>query len=316
MVLPAEVERIAIRQPQSTRSATLMSMKILPMSIVLAFASLPAYAQSAIPTANVLSRVLMIQSQYDIGTVFSIDVDNKEYWITAKHILTGRQHPPYGDVRTDKVRLKVLNPGAEGEQWIDREFSTIDIDPDIDEVVLAPATPLLDNPLPSAKTGSEAVALGGDCSFLGFPYGGGWKAKFSNGQSSWMPFTKRCAVSAMLRDPQRIWILDGINNIGFSGGPVLSGTGMDQRIFAVISGYRVEPAEVISAAAQQLSPPPVSKDESQSPDAEAPAAKSKQSVNVNSGFIIAYDIGYAIDAIHKKPIGPIRQLKTGLAPPS
>jgi hypothetical protein len=29
----------------------------------------------------------------EIGTIFSIDVDGREYWITAKHILTGARHP-------------------------------------------------------------------------------------------------------------------------------------------------------------------------------------------------------------------------------
>jgi hypothetical protein len=32
-------------------------------------------------------------------------------------------------------------------------------------------------------------------------------------------------------------------------------------------------------------------------------------VNVNSGFFVAYDISYAVDAIHKNPIGPLRKGK-------
>jgi hypothetical protein len=32
----------------------------------------------------------------------------------------------------------------------------------------------------------------------------------------------------------------------------------------------------------------------------------KETVNVNSGFIIAFDIQSAIDAIHEHPIGPLR----------
>src|SRR5271166_2245096 len=230
-------------------------MRVLLISLTLTFSSLCAFAQPAMPTSNILTRILMIQSQYDRGTVFSIDVDGREYWITAKHILTGAQHPPYGAVPAGKKTFKVLNPGGEGEQWIDSEFSIIDVGADIDEVVLAPSTPLLNRPIPAPKTGSESVVLGADCSFLGFPYGGGWRANFGNGRSFWMPFIKRCGLSAMLGDPQRIWILDGINNVGFSGGPVLVGTGPDQRIIAVISGYRTEPVEVLSSGAQHLSRP-------------------------------------------------------------
>jgi len=64
-----------------------------------------------------LARVLMIQSQYFRGTAFMLDVDGREYWITAKHILTGAEHPPYGIVTSKAVSLKILNPGySQGEQ--------------------------------------------------------------------------------------------------------------------------------------------------------------------------------------------------------
>jgi hypothetical protein len=89
---------------------------------MLALGSFFAFAQSAVPTNNVVTRVRMIQSQYDRGTVFSIDVDGREYWITAKHILTGAQHPPYGTVRVDRAKLKILNPTFAGEQWVEHEF--------------------------------------------------------------------------------------------------------------------------------------------------------------------------------------------------
>jgi len=46
-----------------------------------------------------------------------LDVDGREYWITAKHILTGAEHPSYGIVTSKAVSLKILNPGySQGEQ--------------------------------------------------------------------------------------------------------------------------------------------------------------------------------------------------------
>jgi hypothetical protein len=101
-----------------------------------------------------------------------------------------------------------------------------------------------------------------------------------------MPFVKNCTVSALMREPQRVLILDGINNVGFSGGPVIFGTGAQLKIAGVVSGYRAEPTEVIPSD---------------------PAVKPNATVNVNSGFFTAYDIFYAMDAIHKNPVGPIRQ---------
>jgi hypothetical protein len=270
----------------------------------LGFFLLPAtsiLAQTATPTTNVLTRVLMVESQYGRGSIFSLDVDKREYWITAKHIITGAAHPPYGSVQMKSVSLRILDPGSPGEKWLPVVFSVIDAGNDIDIVVLAAPKPLLDSPIASVVADSTGAFLGGDCEFLGFPYGGGWRAKFDNGKSYWMPFVKHCTVSAITNEDTRIWVLDGINNAGFSGGPVIFRTGPDQRIMAVVSGYHLEPTEVISTAA--------SKSVSNGVQTHEPAPRSKGTVNLNSGFIISYDISYAIDAIHKNPIGPLRESK-------
>jgi hypothetical protein len=89
-----------------------------------------------------------------------------------------------------------------------------------------------------------------------------------------------------------MWILDGINNPGFSGGPVIIGTGESVKFAAVISGYYLQPTEIIRGNAAQ----------------RVPKAR-KDYVYENSGFIIAYDIAHAVDAIKKNPIGPLRPIK-------
>jgi len=253
-------------------------------------------AQSA-PTSNILTRMTMIESRYGRGSTFSVDVDQREYWITAKHILTGAEHPPYGSVTSASVSLKILDPAAQGERWLPVNFAVIDAGIDIDIVVLAPPQPLLKNPVPNLDTTPGGVLLGGDCEFLGFPYGGGWQAKFDNEQWYWMPFVKHCYVSNIPGVEPKIWILDGVNNAGFSGGPVIFRTGPDQKIFGVVSGYHTEPAEVVSSAKAANS---------------VPAKKKKQKVNLNSGFILAYDVAYAMNAIHLHPIGPLRASNTDL----
>jgi hypothetical protein len=273
-------------------SLALLASLVFQASIVL--------AQAAPPTSNILSRVLMVQSRYFRGTTFSIDVDGREYWITAKHILTGAVHPPYGFIESKSELLSILNPGAQGEQWLPVNFSVIDAGNDIDIVILAPSEPLLKNPLPSEPADSAGILLGGDCEFLGFPYGGSWRANYDNGQSFWMPFVKHCTVSALVSGAPKVWILDGINNDGFSGGPVIFHTGAEQKIFAVISGYRLEPTEVVSSAAAKKVP------------VKKPGATKKPGqlkVNLNSGFIIAYDLASVMDAIRKNPIGPLRTAK-------
>jgi hypothetical protein len=252
----------------------------------------------------------MVQSQYGRGSIFSIDVDQREYWITAKHLLNGRLHPPYGVIGAKSIALKILNPIGEGEQWLPETFSVIDPGDDIDIVVLAPATPILSNPIPSLATGADQLFLGEDCEFLGFPYGGGWRAGTSL-QSFWMPFVKHCTVSAFWGNSfgiKKVWVLDGINNEGFSGGPVIFGTSPQQRIFAVVSGYYTEPVEVVPFDSAKLNHEKKYHDEPSSQPAND-NAHGREKVNVNSGFIVAFDISYAIDAIKKNPIGPLRTEK-------
>jgi len=59
------------------------------------------------------------------------------------------------------------------------------------------------------------------------------------------------------------------------------------KILGVVSAYRTEPADVIPSVPASVQP--------------------NVKVNLNSGFFIAFDIRYAIDAIHKNPIGPLRK---------
>jgi hypothetical protein len=267
---------------------------IITLALALIFHSCSVEAQSATPTMGVLVRTLVLQSQYFRGTAFSIDVDNREYWITAKHMLTGAKHPPFGSIAETHVTLKLLDPSSRAQKWLTIPFTVIDTEKDVDIVVLAAASPVLNHPVANPKP-EAAATMGADCEFLGFPYGGGWLAPLEGGKTFWMPYMKRCSVSGLTTEPQKIWILDGINNEGFSGGPVLFQTGADQRIFAVVSGYTTEPAEVV--------PMPDSPLGNLRPDN---SPRTKERVDVNSGFIIAFDISYAIAAIHSNPIGPLR----------
>ena len=49
----------------------------------------------------------------------------------------------------------------------------------------------------------------------------------------------------------KTFILDGINNPGFSGGPVYLGTGNALKFIAVISGYYLERQPRLYGAARQ-----------------------------------------------------------------
>ena len=75
------------------------------------------------------------------------------------------------------------------------------------------------------------------------------------------------------------------------------GTGDQQRIIGVVSGYQLEPADVF--------PMP-----EKSGVADEKAKPAKPTPNgyaiVNSGFIFAYSISYALDLIKAHPVGAVR----------
>lgn len=272
-----------------------------------------ATAQIATPTVGMLERVLMVESSVgqgtraEAGTIFSFDLDNREYWVTAKHILTGATKPPYGSVTEKSVTLYILNPGVHDRQWIPVNFAVLDPGKDIDMVVLAASKPLMakaGNVTPrGAVPDSTLLFLGSDCEFLGYPavVDGAWQAILPDGKSHWMPFTKHCTVSALTTESPQLIFLDGINNEGFSGGPVIWKTGDEQQIIGVISGYYKERADVVALVQAQGS-----NDITPTPLVQAQGSN-EVVAQVNSGLFIATSIKLAVDAIRRNPIGPPRQ---------
>jgi len=300
------------------------------------------FGQSIVINRPALLQTRLIQTTKGIGTVFVVNVDDREYWITAKHIFTGIENAPPGIFTTKTVQANILLPFSKGDndqdkKWVTVTFTTIDPGKDIDILVLVPDHSLTKFlPAESMKLASDAdpadehalVPIGGDCDFLGYPYGSGWRAsipvytlnkgskppgddgKFKLSETTktidwaWSPFVKRCTLSAsMVQNGITVFVLDGINNLGFSGGPVVTGNGGSLDAFAVISSFHAEPLEVLPApepGQAYVSPIP--------PPPPLPGQKSKQQprqvVESNSGLILAYDITPAIKAIHGHPIGP------------
>jgi hypothetical protein len=266
-----------------------------PVFVLCVLCCLGVRAQSAQPTSNILFKTLMIKSKTEAGTMFSIDVDDREYWLTAKHILTGRRSGPAGEFSEKTASLDVLDPIGRAIKWNSIQFAVIDPGKDIDIVVLIPNTTLQEIGIPSLKV-SSSMGIGQECSFLGFPYANTWTATFNSTEYK-MPFIKHCYISGIIRQPAAVLVLDGINNLGFSGGPVLYQTGQNQVVLGVISGYHSEPGEVHSIEVPDI-PSAV-----QTPDERKPNTKKKDVVDLNTGIILAFMADAAVDAIKKNPIG-------------
>jgi hypothetical protein len=83
---------------------------------------------------------------------------------------------------------------------------------------------------------SRGLIYGQDVYFLGFPYG--FLGRHSFGRSGYpLPFVKKAVVSLF---DGTTYLLDGHNNPGFSGGPVVWKAPHSQEFNAgaVVSGYR------------------------------------------------------------------------------
>jgi hypothetical protein len=93
------------------------------------------------------------------------------------------------------------------------------------------------------------MVLGQDVYFVGFPYADPALAT-STGAAETIGFVRKAIWSAQeKKDNYTRFYLDGRNNSGFSGGPVVylqqGKPGYDFKVAAVISGYRPDLTEVI-----------------------------------------------------------------------
>ena len=196
-------------------------------------------------TSNILLRVFPIQIGIRGGTAFTLEIENRQYIVTAKHVLEG-EVPATVEIELDDwttIPVTLVGRGR-GQQDVlvlatDRQLSV--------------AYPV--------DVGTKGLMLGQSVRFLGY---------FPGVRTSPLPgYKKRGAPLVMSGivsgfDFQEadgkgssLWI-DGHNNRGFSGGPVVfqpaaapSRDACRWRIAGVISGYVTVPVEVRTTAGGQ-----------------------------------------------------------------
>lgn len=216
-------------------------------------------------TANVIHRVFRIRCGVGSGTAFALDIDGKQYLVTAKHVLAGAPSP---------LRIDVFSNG----NWADLPVTFVGhATSDIDISVLAADQRLTPSELPLEPTSSGAV-YGQEVFFLGYPYGIVGKFLFGPGGFP-LPLVKRATLSLFHGD---VWLLDGHNNPGFSGGPVVFVTpgAKDFKVAGVISGFQATDEPVLAGG----QPTPFV-------------------YRYNTGIIVCHMIDHAVALIKANPIG-------------
>lgn len=219
---------------------------------------------SELPTNEIIQRVLNIRYAEKTGTAFTVTKNNTQFLITAKHIFEDI-------INNSEITLDVLTLKG----WVSIRVIFHMYSDEIDIAVLELQqpqylTPLFNNNLLSTK----GAIFGQDTYFYGFPHNIHMENATSFNNVYPMPLVKKACISAISSDLfPNCMLLDGINNPGFSGGPVsfYNTQTKSKNICAVIHGYVNEHIPVVNAE--------------------------NEFVKNNSGIIIAYDIKFAVRII-------------------
>lgn len=218
-------------------------------------------------TRGVIERTFQFKCGNNLGTCFAIDVDNKQYLCTAKHCLAefnGRTIELLHQNTWKKLEVKLVGYGSK-EADIGVLSTTIQ---------LSPYLPLIPD--------FNDIVFGQDVYFLGFPFG----IRINVGEINRhypLPFVKKAIISAIEFEEPQALLLDGHNNAGFSGGPVVFQKQLRNEFYvaSIVSGYRSEPEPIFDRNENETS----------------------LRYHANTGIILSYSIDYALDVIRNNPIG-------------
>ena len=226
-------------------------------------------------TANVLLRVFPLRIENQVGTGFTMEIDHRQYLVTTKHLVAG-ELPSSIEIQLD--------------EWIAIPVKLVGMGTDNQDVLVLATNRQLSEVFP-VDQGTDGLTLGQSVRFLGY---------FPSVQTSPLPgYKKRGAPLVMggvvsgfhFKDDvgvgASVWI-DGHNNMGFSGGPVvfqpLQARAREEcrwKIAGVITGYVNAPVEVKTVTGR---------------DTDAVAIS-------NAGLLHAVPIRIIRDIIDKNPIG-------------
>ena len=217
-------------------------------------------------TANVIHRVFRMRYGDRRGTAFTLDVESRQYLVTAKHLVHDMPRDTdiglFGNSEWHPLTVKLVGHCRDG----------------VDISILSPSSRLTPPNL-HLDANSDGAIYGQDVYFLGFPYDYVSRIAFTD-RGYPLPFVKKATLSLFDKE---LFLLDGQNNPGFSGGPVVFQSineGNRLKVAAVISGYR---------AVHE----PVFLGEEQTPLA----------YRYNTGIIVSYSINEALAVVAASPTG-------------
>ena len=228
-------------------------------------------------TTNVISRTFHIKWRNSIGTAFTIDRLGKQYLITARHVVEGMSN-------NDVIAVN------HGQEWKNLDVRLVGTGVGrIDAAVLS--CPQFLSPPHPLEASTDNMLLFQQVYFLGYPFGWTWTAGHKINNNYPMPFAKTGILSASNEDLSLFYI-DGHNNAGFSGGPVVfrpnNNPSNDFKVAGIVSHYPASRNPIV--------------DEEDCPilnEDKKPFGYTKE----NTGFVVAIGIKHAVQMIDENPIG-------------
>lgn len=239
----------------------------------------------------------MIRVTEQQGTAFTMEVEGRQYLITAGHMVGSLQ---------DSDSIQVLNNG----QWLPVSVKIFRCRAPIDIAVLVPfaqITPAL--PFEATLTGAF---MGQDVYFLGFPFGLSIPWTNINGAYP-IALVKRGTLSAIVVENEaKMILLDGFNNPGFSGGPIVYRRPGDPNVMfyvaGVVAGFHPELVPVTKPVTIEVGQDLNSIDPWRIGTLEngrkTVLRDTDEVVPLNTGIVLGYSIEHAVDLIREHPIGP------------
>ena len=229
-------------------------------------------------TTNVIQRTFRIKHGDGSGTAFAIDREDKQYLITARHVVK--------DI-TRGDRLSIFHHG----QWKSVQVDVVGIGACETDVAVV-ACPMHLAPSHPLEASSAGLIYGQPIYFLGFPFG--WDSGGERINRDFpIPFVKGGIVSAIITEGASRIYIDAHGNKGFSGGPVVfipnGPQPQELRVAGIVANY---PTPLLEPVVDKHRNPIVRSH-------NEPLAYFQE----NPGIVVAFDIRHATELIDANPIG-------------
>ena len=229
-------------------------------------------------TANVLQRIFHVTCGEGTGTTFAIDHNGRQYLVTAAHVLDGFEQTGiqiYHEQQWKNLNCEIV---GRGNYCADQDNGEPDVAVLATNLQIAPVHPLL--------ASSALMVLGQTIYFAGFPYGQMQNVQRELNRDFPLPLVKSGILSSIdLGDG--VMLLDGHNNPGFSGGPVvfvpngqLPNRNTQFSVAGIVSAYPAPSEPVYNSEGEEIG-----------------------YIRNNPGIVVAYSIQRAIEYIDANPIG-------------